>query len=186
MAITLGADTLKSWGRFSSGRAEGVTREESVESVMEEVAIASDDDTEPARRVRKPANILIAGEASGGQFAIVETHAAYGADPPCHIHSREDEVVYVLAGRALVQVGELFSSIGAGECLYLPRGCEHAILAESPEARLLLITLPAGIEGYYRELDLASDAEAADVERLIAVAARYGLTITGPAMSRPA
>ncbi|HEY8600203.1 MAG TPA: cupin domain-containing protein [Thermomicrobiales bacterium] len=153
---------------------------------MEEVAIASDADAESARRVRKSANILIDGDASGGQFAIVETHAAYGIDPPCHIHSHEDEVVYVLAGRALVQVGELFSSIGAGECLYLPRGCEHAILAESPEARLLLITLPAGIEGYYRELDLASDAEVDDVERQIAVAARYGLTITGPAMPRPA
>ena len=152
---------------------------------MEAITITSEDDAASARRTQKSANILIAGGASGGQFAIVETHAAYGADPPCHLHSREDEVVYVLAGRALVQVGEFVNSVGAGECLYLPRGCEHAILAESPEARLLLITLPAGIEGYYRELAFTSDAEAADVERLIAIAARYGLTITGPAMSRP-
>lgn len=152
---------------------------------MEEIAVTSDDDAESARPVRRPTKIVIAGETSGGKFAIVETAAAYGVDPPCHIHSREDEVVYVLAGRALVQVGELFHRIGVGECIYLPRGCEHAILAESPEARLLLITLPAGIEGYYRELDLVSDEEAADVERLIAVAARYGLMITGPAMIRP-
>lgn len=152
---------------------------------MEGIAASSDDDAESAPRVRRPARIVMAGEISGGKFTIVETDAAYGADPPCHIHAHEDEVVYVLAGRALVQVGEQFNTVGIGECFFLPRGCEHAILAESSEVGLLLITLPGGIEGYYRELDRASEAEAENVERLIAIAARYGLTITGPAMSRP-
>jgi mannose-6-phosphate isomerase-like protein (cupin superfamily) len=138
---------------------------------------------EPRPRAR--ATVLVAGESCEGRFAIVETHERHGFAAPCHIHSREDEFVYVLAGRILVQIGEAISSLGAGECLLLPRGYEHAIVAESPEARLLLITTPSGIEGYYRDLELAPADDAEGIERLITIAARYGLTITGPALNTP-
>ena len=139
-----------------------------------------------ARRASPPTTILVGGEVSGGQFAIVETHEWRGCAAPCHIHSREDEFVYVLAGRVLVQIGESVTSLGVGECLFLPRGSEHAVLAESPEARMLLLTLPAGIEGYYRELNRTRADEGDTVERLITLAARYGMTITGPALDPPA
>ena len=127
------------------------------------------------------ATILLGGESCEGRCAIVELLARHGDAAPCHIHSREDEFVYVVTGRVLVQVGEAVSSLGMGESLLLPRGYEHAISAESPEARLLLIATPAGIEGYYRDLKEARSDSDYDVERLITVAARYGLTITGPA-----
>ena len=40
--------------------------------------------------------------------------------------------------------------------------------------------LPAGLEGYYLELDEASREDGVTVERLVTVAARYGVEITGP------
>ena len=135
---------------------------------------------ERARRAVSTTTVLVAGEETGGRFAIVEMRGFGDTAAPCHIHSREDEVVYVLAGRVRVQIDEAISHAEAGQCLVLARGCEHAILAESPEAHLLLITLPAGIEGYYRELAFAPEDEPDGVERLIAIAARYGVTITGP------
>ena len=131
--------------------------------------------------------VPVAGEETGGRFALVETRQQRGDGPPRHVHTREDEVVYVLEGRLTVYLGEEPLDAPAGTCVLLPRGGEHTYRVESEEARLLVFLLPAGLEGCYRELDQA--ARAADgapdkgshqVERLVATAARYGVEITGP------
>jgi len=108
----------------------------------------------------------------GTGAAIIERCTRRDQVTSCHIHSHEDEIIYVLAGRILVQIGETRRSYGPGECLFLPCGDEHAIGAESDEARLLTIALPAGIEEYYRELDGATAASEDELERQIALAAR--------------
>ena len=141
--------------------------------------------TGEATRAPQWAAILLGGESCEGRCTVVEMIARHGDAAPCHIHSREDEFVYVVTGRVLVQLGEAVSSLSAGESILLPRGHEHAISAESPEARLLLIATPAGIEGYYRDLEGAQGDPERAVEQLITVAARYGLTITGPARNTP-
>ena len=69
----------------------------------------------------------------------------------------------------------------AGECVLLPGGCEHTYCIESEQARLLVLLMPVGLEGYYRALDgLTGDDRY--IERLVTVAARYGVEITGPPM----
>jgi quercetin dioxygenase-like cupin family protein len=119
-------------------------------------------------------NVLLTGGEGERRFAVIERCTRREQVVSCHIHAHEDEIVYVLTGRVLVQIGEACQSYGPGECIFLPRGYEHAIGAESDEARLLTIALPAGIEEYYRELD-ATPAEAEnEIERQIALAARYG------------
>ena len=126
-------------------------------------------------------SVLLIGGEGERRFAIIERCTRRNEPASCHIHAHEDEIVYVLAGRVLVQVGEARRSYGPGECIFLPRGYEHAIGAESDEARLLTIALPAGIEEYYRELDGAPVGSEDEIERQITLAARYGVTITGPA-----
>ena len=49
--------------------------------------------------------VLVDGEATGGRLALLETRERRGAGPPRHVHMREDELVYVLAGRLTVEVG---------------------------------------------------------------------------------
>jgi len=124
--------------------------------------------------------VLLAGPQSDGRCAVIETHGRRGAAEPCHIHAREDELIYVVAGAVLVQIGEAVRRHGPGACIFLPHGREHAIQAASATARWLTIASPAGIEGYYRE-GAAAEGGADAVERQIAVAARHGVTITGPA-----
>ena len=126
------------------------------------------------------ARLLVAGEETGGRFALVETRARRGEGPPRHVHTREDEVLYVLAGRLTVYRGEVTLDAPAGACVLLPRGGEHTYRVESAEARLLVVLLPAGLEGCYRELDGAAGEGSHQVERLVATAARYGVEITGP------
>ena len=132
-------------------------------------------------------NLLVTGEETAGRFAVVETRERRGAEPPRHVHTREDELVYVLEGEVTFYAGGERIACPAGACLLLPRGCEHTFVVESGEARLLVLLLPAGLEGYYRELsrpgeqggEPAQDGRL-DVERLVTVAARYGVEITGP------
>lgn len=127
-------------------------------------------------------SVLVAGEETGGRLAIVELRERRGAGPPHHVHAREDEVVYVLEGRVTFRAGGQSLDCPAGTCLLLPRGGEHTFRVVSAEARLLVLATPAGIEGCYRELG-GPDTDrggAPEVERLVATAARYGVTITGP------
>ena len=125
--------------------------------------------------------VLVAGAETGGRFAIIEARERQGAEPPRHIHGREDEFIFVLEGRVTIdREGERFDR-PAGSWLFLPRGSEHAVTVASPEARLLVMLAPAGLEECLVELDRPGEPDASMVERLVGVAARYGVTITGPA-----
>lgn len=127
-------------------------------------------------------NILLGGEQTAGRFAVIEICERGGAAPPRHIHALEDEVVYVLTGRVTFVTDGEARVAGAGACVYLCRGGEHTYRVESDEARLLIFVAPAGLEGYYRELHQppAEPGAMGEVERLVTLSARFGLTITGP------
>ncbi len=123
--------------------------------------------------------MLIARDQEG-RVAILERVERRGAEPPVHLHTREDEIVYVLEGALTYYVDEETHHATAGTYVILPRGCEHTFSVESDEARLLVMVVPAGCEGFYGELDSDATGAASDIERLVTVAARYGVEITGP------
>ncbi len=66
--------------------------------------------------------------------------------------------------------------------MHLPKGSEHTFSVKSEQARLLVMLVPAGLEGYYQELGVPTGQpeEEVSVERQVATAARYGVEITGP------
>lgn len=126
-----------------------------------------------------PSRVLMTGEETGGRFALVQMIVRREHEPPSHLHAREDEVLYVVEGSIVVSVDGERTAHTAGEAVFLPRGQEHGYLLRTDEARLLVLAVPAGIEGFYAELEDAHK-DARYVERLIALAARYGVEITGP------
>ena len=85
----------------------------------------------------------------------------------------------MLEGVLTVCVGEDVHRASAGTCLFLPRGTDHGYAVESADARLLVVLAPAGLEGFVGEAEASLGGDG--VERLIAMAARYGIAITGPA-----
>ena len=133
-----------------------------------------------APRSRTAASVLVAGGDTGGRFALLETVEKKGAEPPLHLHIREDELMYVLEGEVTFLLGGELLPRGPGGCVLLPRGSEHTFSVESDEARLLVLVAPAGLEGFYRELDGGGTGADPSLERLATVAARYGVEITGP------
>lgn len=127
-------------------------------------------------------NLLVPGERTQGRVAIVEILELEGEAPPRHVHSREDEFIWVIEGRVNFDIGDDRLDGPAGTCLFLPRGTEHTHSVVSPEARLLVLVSPAGLEECLRELSQPADRqdEQQVAERLVTTAARYGVSITGP------
>jgi mannose-6-phosphate isomerase-like protein (cupin superfamily) len=95
--------------------------------------------------------------STGGAFALFEEHDP--VDTPLHVHAREDELFYVLDGEHEIQVGERTHRVGPGGIVFAPRGVPHAQRRVVPRTgRILVLTAPAGLEGFFRAL---ADADAA-------------------------
>jgi quercetin dioxygenase-like cupin family protein len=135
------------------------------------------DTPEPAKF--SSTRVLMSGTDTEGRFALIQMVVRREHEPPCHLHTREDEVVYVVEGTVVVSIDGVGTEYTAGEAVLLPRGQAHGYLVRTDEARLLVLAVPAGIEGFYTDLE-AAQLDVRYVERLIALAARHGVEITGP------
>jgi len=65
---------------------------------------------------------------------------------PPHVHSREDELFYVLEGEFDVYVGEEAFKVKTAECISLPKFKPHAFVVRSPRLRVLILYTPGGLE----------------------------------------
>ena len=121
---------------------------------------------------------LLRGEQTGGRFALIEhTIAPRTLAAPTHVHEREDEYSFVLAGRMGAQIGDVEVEAGPGELVVKPRSVPHAFWNPGDEeTRVLELISPAGFENYFAELaPLLAAAGPPDVEALAQVQARYAL-----------
>jgi quercetin dioxygenase-like cupin family protein len=50
-------------------------------------------------------HFLVRGEQTGGSFSLIQIEVQRGAEPPAHVHQREDESYYVLAGSVRYYAG---------------------------------------------------------------------------------
>jgi quercetin dioxygenase-like cupin family protein len=116
------------------------------------------------------AELKLAGERSGGGWAVVESHVRAGDEPPMHTHTREDETVYVLDGAITVDVGGEKTDVEAGSYAALPKNLPHGLTVRGDEARLLITLEPAGTEYFLVPRD-DSDADPAKFGLIIHQAA---------------
>ena len=127
---------------------------------------------------------------TNGAFCLVEVILAPGNEPPPHVHSREDELFYVLEGEFDVYVGEESFDVKTGECVFLPRFKPHAFVIRSPRLRLLTLFTPGGLEEAFRKvgspaqyLDLPSEATTysmVEVEQTARRFSEYGARFLTP------
>ncbi|MSQ14982.1 MAG: cupin domain-containing protein [Dehalococcoidia bacterium] len=135
--------------------------------------------------------IKVPGEKSNGLFSVTEMTIAPapGGGAPLHIHSKEDELFYVLDGALTYQVGEHILEASAGACLYVPRGVLHGFSnpRKDPVKALVFIT-PAGFEKFFEELGEAATTLSLppptyvppDLEKVTALGMQYGTEVKGP------
>lgn len=89
---------------------------------------------------------------TNGAFSLFESTLVPGTEPPPHVHSREDELFYVLEGEFDVYVGEEVFNGKTGDCIFLPRFKPHTFIIRSPRLRLLILFAPAGVEEAFRSM----------------------------------
>jgi len=128
------------------------------------------------------------GEDTGGKYSLTDSVVPPNGGPPPHVHHREDEAFWVLEGELEISVGEQTFRAGAGSFVHLPKDVLHSYqnVGEGP-ARFLTLMVPAGLEGFFQEVgkpatDLSAPPplEEDDIEKLLAVAPKYGLEIPPP------
>lgn len=116
--------------------------------------------------------IRVSSEDSGGAMAVMEEVPPM-VDTPLHVHSREDELFYIVEGEHIVTVGNQEHRLGPGEAIFAPRGVPHAQRRVEPGVgRELVVFTPGGFEQFFRDLaeaersgTLGPDAYAAASEK---------------------
>ncbi len=128
------------------------------------------------------------GAETGGRVMVTEQLMPRGSGSPLHVHHNEDEWFYVLEGELTIWVAGKTIVADAGSFVFGPRDVPHTFVVSSEQARFLLVTEPAGFEGFIRTLAAPAAAPEIppaptappDMGPVLRAAADYGLEILGP------
>lgn len=128
--------------------------------------------------------VLVTGEQSGGAYFILECLVPPGGGPPPHLHQREDEAFYMLAGTVTLTIGDRTIVAGPGDFVHIPRQTVHAFTNNGQETvKMLAVFSPAGMEGWFAaayepapdRVSAPPPASAAMIARMIAAAPDFGV-----------
>jgi quercetin dioxygenase-like cupin family protein len=94
------------------------------------------------------------GEREVGGPTVIEFIAAPGFSTGDHVHSKVEEMFYVVDGELALRSGDWTGRVGPGGFLRVPPGAAHGFgNPGNAPATLLLIISPGGVhEEYFREL----------------------------------
>ncbi|HZC51410.1 MAG TPA: cupin domain-containing protein [Mycobacterium sp.] len=139
------------------------------------------------RSQNAPWQVLAGGDRTGGSVTFGEARVPpRGSGPARHVHSREDEAIFIIEGVLTVEVGPDRYEAGPGTLTWLPRGVPHAFgnLGDEPVWAFGVIT-PSGLEGMFSEIGayLARLHGPPDEQVIADINARYGVTPVGPPIS---
>src|ERR1700742_2293495 len=74
-----------------------------------------------------PMTIVLSGAQTGGAFSLIEATMPPGGDGGLHMHTLEDEALYLLEGELHVTVGEDSFVLKVGESYFGPRNVPHRL-----------------------------------------------------------
>ena len=132
----------------------------------------------------------VTGKQTNGAFTVVDQVIQPQSGPPPHIHHREDEAFYVLAGRFSFLCGDKQSIFEAGSFIYVPKGTLHTFKnIDAQQGRLLVTITPAGLEDFFYRIgtpaaDLATPPafDPGVIDKLMQLAKDYQMDIRLPEM----
>jgi quercetin dioxygenase-like cupin family protein len=133
--------------------------------------------------------VKASGEETDGAMTIMEMTIPAGMGPPPHTHPGA-EAVYVLEGTLRYHIGDETVEGGPGSFFYIPNGTWERFEPTST-IRVLVVYQPGGIDDFFAEAGEEAQARELppppesppDVERLAAIAGRYGMEMAPPTES---
>ncbi|KAA3437745.1 cupin domain-containing protein [Rufibacter hautae] len=103
--------------------------------------------------------VLLSPEQTGESMALVDMTLPRGAEPPVHVHSREDETFYLLSGEMTFKIGDQTIKAVAGDAVFAPRQIPHLFSIESESARFLSLITPGQFLNYFLEFSFPAAEE---------------------------
>jgi quercetin dioxygenase-like cupin family protein len=94
----------------------------------------------PAKQVRKK---LIASDNLVAELVCYEP----GQATVPHLHPRQDEIFFVIAGKGTIVVGEEGIPVSAGSVVFGPMGVRHGIMADAGDRLALMFIKGPGSTG---------------------------------------
>lgn len=128
---------------------------------------------------------LLAGTETGGTFCLFENRSSGPSQTPVHVHSDDDETIYVIDGEMTAIIAGQTSTAKKGEAIFLPRGIPHQLMnvAGAPAHYVLLCT-PSGFEGFVAEAgrlrsgkEKVTGPSAEEIGKLKEAAPKFGITL---------
>lgn len=139
-------------------------------------------------------SVLASTKRTSGAFSLMEYRSRPGNEPPPHRHLGQDELLYILEGEIEAYTPDLIAKIGVGGSLFLPRNQAHAWYVNSPTLRMLILTVPAGLDEYFAamaspatSMELPAGAVTYlldDPAHAIAIGQEHGIHILTPEQTR--
>ncbi len=117
--------------------------------------------------------MLASGPATSGSFELFEERRDTLGGPPPHVHRDREELFYVLEGRYVFVRDRDEVELAAGESIVIPRGTRHHFRTLMAPARTLILIVPAGLEGFFREMGTEIAGGRTPLEAMTALSARY-------------
>jgi quercetin dioxygenase-like cupin family protein len=132
---------------------------------------------------------LATADQTDGTYAMWEATVPPGGGPPPHTHSREEEAFFILEGEITFTVDAEQIVATAGTFANMPVGSLHSFKnASDTTARMIITVAPAGLEQMFFEVgvpvkrgDMPPPPSRSEIEKLLAIAPRYGIEIRVPA-----
>jgi mannose-6-phosphate isomerase-like protein (cupin superfamily) len=132
----------------------------------------------PAGPRTTPWRVVVDSDLTGGMALGDARLPARTAGPARHLHTREDEGVYVITGVLTAEVGDQRYEVGPESFLWMPRGVPHtfANLGDEDVWSIGLIN-PSGFEHFFIEMAeyLAGLQGPPDEKVILAINERYGV-----------
>ena len=118
-------------------------------------------------------------DTDGQLFVFEQVNASPRRGVPLHVHAAQDEMLYILEGEYVCQVGEAKHQVKAGDTVFLPRQVPHAWTQLSPQGRMVVTFQPAGkMEAFF--VKLAGVQTTIQPAELAQIWAEHGVKMVGP------
>jgi len=136
----------------------------------------------------RPWRVLAGGDQTVGAVTFGDARIPpRSPGPGRHVHSREDEAIYVVEGVLTVEVGDQRFEVGPETLVWLPRNVPHVFANLSGGlVRTVGVITPSGLEGMFAEqAEYFSQLQGPpDPEVLTAFSVKYGvLPVEGPPLA---
>jgi hypothetical protein len=117
--------------------------------------------------------MLADAAGTNGSFELFEELRTATGGPPPHVHRDHEELFYVLEGRYAFVRDRTEIELAVGESVVIPRGTRHHYQTLIAPSRTLILIVPAGLEGFFREMGTELAAGRTPLEAMTALSARF-------------